>query len=59
MLKEKYKRRTRKYESTDAEHRGGVTCSSDEEPVMGLERRGYTIQLSDIRQPEMGRSDWH
>src|SRR5215472_15540126 len=27
-------------ESTDAGHRGGATRSSDEGPVMGLERRG-------------------
>ena len=30
-------------ESTDAGHRGGATRSSDEGPVMGLERRGRVI----------------
>ncbi|WP_320042284.1 hypothetical protein [uncultured Desulfobacter sp.] len=33
MLREKYKRRTRKYESTDAGHRRGATRSSDEDSV--------------------------
>ena len=32
-------------ESTDAGHRGGATRSSDEGPVMGLERRGCVVQL--------------
>ena len=32
-------------ESTDAGHRGGATRSSDEGPVMGLERRGRIVQL--------------
>jgi group II intron reverse transcriptase/maturase len=45
MLREKYKWRSHKYESTEAEHRGGVTRSSDENSVMGLERRGSIAQL--------------
>jgi hypothetical protein len=32
-------------ESTDAGHRGGAARSSDEGPVMGLERRGCIVQL--------------
>jgi len=32
-------------ESTDAGHRGGATRSSDEGPVIGLERRGCVVQL--------------
>ena len=32
-------------ESTDAGHRGGATRSSDEGPVMGLERSGRAIQV--------------
>ena len=32
-------------EITDAWHRGGATRSSDEGPVMGLERRGCVVQL--------------
>jgi len=34
-----------KRESTDAEHRGGVTRSSDEGSVMELERRGDIVLL--------------
>ena len=26
-------------------HRGGMTCSSEEVPVMGMERRGHIVQL--------------
>ena len=35
----------RKDESTDAEPRGGVARSSEEGPVMGLERRGDIVRL--------------
>lgn len=45
MPREKYKWQPHKYESTEAEHRGGATRSSDEDPVMGLERRGSIDQL--------------
>ena len=31
-------------ESSDAGHRGGPSRSSDEGPVMGLERRGRVVQ---------------
>src|SRR4030081_2023314 len=34
----------REGESTDAEHRDGAVRSSDEGPVMGLERRGCVVQ---------------
>ncbi len=44
MIREKLKWKPRKSESTDAEHRGGITRSSDEVPVMGMEPRGYTVQ---------------
>jgi len=40
MLREKSKGQTPKDESTDAENRRGATCSSEEVPVMGMERRG-------------------
>ena len=30
-------------ESTEAEHRGGAARSSEEDPVMGLERRGGAV----------------
>ena len=33
----------REAESTDAPERGGLPRSSDEGPVMGLERRGWVI----------------
>jgi hypothetical protein len=33
-------------ESTDARHRGGLARSSDEGPVMGLERRGQAGQIT-------------
>ena len=45
MLREKFKWRTHKNESTDAEHSGGPSRISDEVPVMGMERRGRVIQL--------------
>jgi hypothetical protein len=40
MIREKFKWRTHKNESTDAEHRGGSSCSSEEVLVMRMERRG-------------------
>jgi len=40
MKREKSERQTLKDESTDAENRGGATRSSEEIPVMGMERRG-------------------
>ena len=45
MLREKYKWKSHKYESTEAEHRGGATRSSYEDSVMELERRGSIVQL--------------
>ena len=40
MLRGNLKWRTHKRESTDAEHEGGLTRSSDEVSVMEMERRG-------------------
>ena len=40
----------REAESTDAPERGGLPRSSDEGPVMGLERRGQVIAV-DLGQP--------
>ena len=54
MLREKSKWRTHKDESTDARHRGGVTRSSVEVSVMGMERRGYIVQLYKGDQPILG-----
>jgi hypothetical protein len=34
-----------KDESIDAEHSGGVSCSSVEVAVMAMERRGHVIQF--------------
>jgi hypothetical protein len=45
MLREKFKWRSQKNESTDAEHSGGPPCKSDEFPVMGMEQRGRVIPL--------------
>jgi len=41
-----------KGESSDAQNRGGVARSSDEAPVMGVERRGLANQLSSEKQPQ-------
>jgi RNA-directed DNA polymerase len=57
MLREKSKWEPHKDLSTDAEHGGGVTRSSEEESVMGLERRGYIVQLEERKQPETGGLD--
>jgi hypothetical protein len=40
MEREKFKWRTHKNESTDAEHRDGSSRSSEEVLVMSMERRG-------------------
>ena len=53
MIREKSKWKPHKDLSTDAEHRGGVTRSSDEGSVMDVERRGYIVQLRLIKQPVM------
>jgi len=45
MSREKLKWKPHKSQSTDAGHRGGVTRSSVEGRVMGLERRGDTVRL--------------
>jgi hypothetical protein len=54
MLREKSKWRTHKDESTDARHRGGAACSSDEVSVMGMERRGCIVRLYLKDQPVEG-----
>ena len=43
-----------KGQSTDAGHRGGVTCSSVEVSVMGMEQRGHIVWPIFIEQPAMG-----
>ncbi len=52
MLREQSKWKTHKDLSTEAEHRGGATCSSEERSVMDVERRGCIVQLGLIRHLE-------
>ncbi len=54
MLREKFKWRTHKNESTDAEHSDGPPRSSDEGPVMGLEQRGRVILPNVMTNQKMG-----
>jgi hypothetical protein len=56
------KRRSRKWknhegESTEAEPRGGATCSSDEVPDKRTERRGCVMEPDSMSQPAMGGAD--
>ena len=44
MSREQLKWKPHESQSTDARRRGGVTCISEEGPVMGLERRGDTVR---------------
>ena len=43
--REPSKWQTHKDLSTDARHRGGLVCSSDEASVTGVERRDQIVQL--------------
>jgi hypothetical protein len=54
MPREKRKGKPPKRASTDAGYRDGATCSSEEGPVMGPERRGCPIRPETRRQPAMG-----
>jgi hypothetical protein len=45
MIREKSKWRNHKEESTEAKSRGEMTHSSEEAPVMGVERRGHVIRF--------------
>jgi hypothetical protein len=45
MRREKLKRTTRESQSTKAKCRGGVARSSEEDPVIGSERRRDIVQL--------------
>jgi len=45
MIREKFKWRTHKNESTDAGHGGGAASSREEGSVMGLDRRGCVVWL--------------
>jgi RNA-directed DNA polymerase len=46
MLREKFKQRTCKNESTNAKYSGGIIYISDEVFVMKMEQRDYVIQLN-------------
>src|SRR5262245_26434896 len=56
MPREEPKWLTHEGQSTDAGHRGGWARSSDEGPVMGLERRGPISRFRRGVNPVMGRS---
>jgi hypothetical protein len=45
MIREKFKWRTHKSESTDAEHRDGAASIREEGSVMELDRRGCVVWL--------------
>jgi len=51
MKREKSKGTHHKDESTDADHRDGGICSSDETAVMAAERRDSVIATLRIGQP--------
>jgi len=56
MLREKFKWRTHKNESTNAEHSGGLPCMSDEVSVMEMEQRGRVIPLKLRINQDIGRN---
>src|SRR5262249_25594675 len=56
MPREKLKWKPHESLSTDAGHRGGWARSSDEVPVMGMERRGRITQSRRGDNPAMGRN---
>jgi len=56
MLREKFKWRTHKNESTNAEHSGGLPCISDEVSVMEMEQRGRVIPLKLRINQNIGRN---
>ena len=53
-VKRKMQVGSHKCESSDAAHRGGAICSSEEHSVMELERRDCVVQLWSSEQPVMG-----
>jgi hypothetical protein len=57
MLTEKLKWKNHKSESTDAEPRGGTTCSSVEVPEKGRSEGVVSMELNSMSQPEMGGAD--
>jgi hypothetical protein len=57
MLTEKLKWKNHESESTDAEPRGGTTCSSVEVPETGRSEGVVSMELNSMSQPEMGGAD--
>ena len=54
MIREKLKRQTRESESTEADHRDGIACSSEEsQPTLARAKRLYRPALEN-GQPGMG-----
>jgi hypothetical protein len=58
MLREKFKRKPRKSESTDARHRGGAIRSSEEAAVMVVERRDCVIPVETLINSATRRNEW-
>ena len=56
MPREEPKWKPHEGQSTDAGHRGGWARSSEEVPVMGMERRGPITQFRRRVNPAMGRN---
>ena len=55
MLRERHKMRTIKADSTEALYSGGLSRSSEEAPVMGVERRAGVICLGAVSNHIYGR----
>jgi len=58
MLREKFKWRSHENESTDARHRGGSSCISDEVSVMEMERRGWVSSKKDPANQKLGGANF-
>ncbi len=56
MVREKFKWRTHKSESTKAEHSDGLPCMSVEVSVMEMEQRGRVILLKVKINQQAGRN---
>ena len=57
MPTEKLKWKNHEGESTEAETRGGTTCSSDEVSEMGWSEGVVLMELNSMCQPAMGGAD--
>ena len=52
MIREKFKWKTHKDESTDAGHRGGAARNREEGSVMELDRRDGIVWLDSVCNPQ-------